>query len=603
MLKTFLLGLLIFSLSTNVSTSCVDINTTQITQFLNTSYHHDCYLYTLKNAKCCEYFVHDKDCIDNYKECVNYEDYILNNIYHQCSYHNDTLSDIEYSDACHNFTLHIEPYCCDDLLNKDCYSMYSQCTNHDPNITKCLIPPKYNNNYCASYTSHVNANCCDNFNDQCGQIYNWCLENNPDKINVLDMFLGPKSGHTVGSSLAIHHHINSVEECATLCLDTETCRSFDYIQQFNHCHLSYHVIGDHIDSELVQLLNDPFYTSVYYEKKLNMPYDETSCNVQHVSWLGDGLCDSVGGYNTQGCDYDGGDCCKETCKLYFCGFFEFYCMDPEIVGYPTSYPTLSPTNTTTLLPTSSPSNSPTILTSPPTTSPTNTPTLSTGTPTNAPTLSTISPTNIPTISDNSSFIPSTPSPISSSTVIPTFISTLTPTFISTQTPTLNPTKGNEPKNSATTSSSSSSDGKYTAMYVFLTILVILLTGCIMYATYVYYKTKKMKANAAMASNARPAFSNPLYDSENGENVGNNGNSENSEKNENSKNRNDSSNTDNATYDDYLDYEDDEEMNKEDLYSEPEGIDDNNMYNEGYKDEDEEYAKEIDYDGYNDDIDV
>ncbi len=29
-----------------------------------------------------------------------------------------------------------------------------------------------------------------------------------------------------------------------------------------------------------------------------------------VSLIGDGHCDAVGGYNTYGCGWDGGDCCE-----------------------------------------------------------------------------------------------------------------------------------------------------------------------------------------------------------------------------------------------------------------------------------------------------
>ena len=45
-----------------------------------------------------------------------------------------------------------------------------------------------------------------------------------------------------------------------------------------------------------------------------MPIHDTYCNVVNAKWLGDGVCDKTGGYNTKECHYDEGDCCEETCS-------------------------------------------------------------------------------------------------------------------------------------------------------------------------------------------------------------------------------------------------------------------------------------------------
>ena len=37
------------------------------------------------------------------------------------------------------------------------------------------------------------------------------------------------------------------------------------------------------------------------------------CIVSQPTWIGDGYCDKSGNYNTAECNWDGGDCCPETC--------------------------------------------------------------------------------------------------------------------------------------------------------------------------------------------------------------------------------------------------------------------------------------------------
>jgi hypothetical protein len=37
-------------------------------------------------------------------------------------------------------------------------------------------------------------------------------------------------------------------------------------------------------------------------------FDEVSCDVRHITWIGNRACDSIGGYDTAVCAWDGGDC-------------------------------------------------------------------------------------------------------------------------------------------------------------------------------------------------------------------------------------------------------------------------------------------------------
>ena len=40
---------------------------------------------------------------------------------------------------------------------------------------------------------------------------------------------------------------------------------------------------------------------------------KSNCIVDHPNWVGDAFCDE-GKYNTLECNWDGGDCCEETCQ-------------------------------------------------------------------------------------------------------------------------------------------------------------------------------------------------------------------------------------------------------------------------------------------------
>lgn len=61
-------------------------------------------------------------------------------------------------------------------------------------------------------------------------------------------------------------------------------------------------------------------------------FDYENCNVGAPYYVGDGFCDSIGPYNTAECNYDGGDCCEDTCLngFYTCGSLScFDCKDPN----------------------------------------------------------------------------------------------------------------------------------------------------------------------------------------------------------------------------------------------------------------------------------
>jgi hypothetical protein len=61
------------------------------------------------------------------------------------------------------------------------------------------------------------------------------------------------------------------------------------------------------------------------------------CGAEHASYVGDGFCDTAeDGYNTRACDWDGGDCCRQTCANgpFFCGSNTayatgYFCKDPN----------------------------------------------------------------------------------------------------------------------------------------------------------------------------------------------------------------------------------------------------------------------------------
>ena len=82
--------------------------------------------------------------------------------------------------------------------------------------------------------------------------------------------------------------------------------------------------------------------------------------------IGDGFCDNLD-YNNEACNWDGGDCCAQTCvsNIYECGSYN--CLDPRYAPTqpPTNVPTQlsattnAPSTTPTITPSLYPSSSPT----------------------------------------------------------------------------------------------------------------------------------------------------------------------------------------------------------------------------------------------------
>lgn len=62
--------------------------------------------------------------------------------------------------------------------------------------------------------------------------------------------------------------------------------------------------------------------------------ESSACEVAAPSWIGDAYCDAGSdGYNTDVCNWDGGDCCQSTClqevTFYDCGHVAYACLDPD----------------------------------------------------------------------------------------------------------------------------------------------------------------------------------------------------------------------------------------------------------------------------------
>jgi len=84
--------------------------------------------------------------------------------------------------------------------------------------------------------------------------------------------------------------------------------------------------------------NDPYNCGLYGYDCINPQY--ASCNVTQndLYLIGNGNCDDE--YNTPGCGYDGGDCCAQSChsSSYMCGFNGYDCINPQYAAVPTDAP-------------------------------------------------------------------------------------------------------------------------------------------------------------------------------------------------------------------------------------------------------------------------
>jgi len=343
-----MIACLIFSLLGFGSSACVNINTPEIASKLNVSYDSDCYRDTKSKYECCSHFMLDDRCMDSYTNCVMYKEYIIDDIKDSCDGSGEEMFNLSYSDKCHDFALELDPMCCDNMLLPECTGWYTDCHLHESglnNETACSIPTKYTNTYCSEYVKHIDDTCCVDFDENCVGIYAWCLANNPNQTSVLDLFLGPRIGYIIGDSHKIINDVEMLELCAALCIQASNCHSINYIEEYGYCHLNSHVTGD-IGVEFIYDSN-----SVYYAKMYKMPVSDTLCNIKYNYWIGDGMCDRNGGYNTEECNYDGGDCCQETCVYngYFgCGFRSLDCKDPSVLNTTTtSITSTSVTSTTT----------------------------------------------------------------------------------------------------------------------------------------------------------------------------------------------------------------------------------------------------------------
>jgi len=221
--------------------------------------------------------------------------------------------------------------------------------NQEPSAspTKYTIPPQ---NYCAESLSKIQETCwtvndkpltCNDDPSVCPQ-GTICWGNVDCEIPMEAMSTSwldttPSPSITTDSSPRGQNYcapfdtsLSSIKEMCSLGL-LATCNTGD-----DPCPLGTGCWGniqcDPIEEEPVQYSSCPEGTS--------SPQGLPGCCLPDPNFLGDGACDAYSPYNTAECNYDMGDCCKESCdpnSLYGCaskegdayGPFGFYCIDPQ----------------------------------------------------------------------------------------------------------------------------------------------------------------------------------------------------------------------------------------------------------------------------------
>ena len=116
-----LLSLLLLGFAIGTHAQCVDINTPSMDSIIGSPYDSGCYNHVVSEFDCCEHFLFDKQCTNLYRECIDYKNLKLYGFIHDCDGHNDTILNLSYSNNCHNFTLQLNPSCCDNMTNPECF--------------------------------------------------------------------------------------------------------------------------------------------------------------------------------------------------------------------------------------------------------------------------------------------------------------------------------------------------------------------------------------------------------------------------------------------------------------------------------------------------
>ena len=80
--------------------------------------------------------------------------------------------------------------------------------------------------------------------------------------SILDLFLGPMKGYIMGNSHKVYNHIGLLELCATLCIHTPSCKSINYIESYEQCHLNSQILGD-IGVEFIGDSGSVYYSKIY----------------------------------------------------------------------------------------------------------------------------------------------------------------------------------------------------------------------------------------------------------------------------------------------------------------------------------------------------